>query len=102
MGTVFIRKDVYEQLQKVRPIKFFAFVEKFLADKGYCNETDYHFEIIDNVIVKEFSNSKSEGASYKEKIPSKCKNCKYGFYSEFDEVEAQEALNKLLEQLGYK
>ena len=36
------------------------------------------------------------------KIPSKCKNCKYGFYSEFDEVEAQEALNKLLEQLGYK
>lgn len=102
METIFIRKDVYDQLKKVKPIKFFAFVEKFLEDKGYCNETDYHFEIIDNVIVKEFSNSKSERASYKERIPSKCKNCKYGFYSEIDEVEAQEALNKLLEQFGYK
>lgn len=36
MRTVFIRKDVFDQLQKIVTVKFFAFSEKYLDPKAPC------------------------------------------------------------------
>ena len=85
MSTIFIRKDAYEKLQKNLPIKYFAFAEKLLGNRGYCDETDYHFEIIDDIIVKAIPNHQSYNAVSRRTIPSQCLDCPYGFYEEFDE-----------------
>ena len=82
MSTVFIRKDFYDKLREILPVKFFAFAEKRLGDKGYCDKTDYHFEIVDGSIVKAISNSKNHRT--KREIPSKCLECPYGFYKKYN------------------
>lgn len=83
-GTIFIRKDALEELQKKTPIKYFAFTEKFLRDKGFCDETDYHFEIENGEITKMCLNRQSKLTPYKDRIPESCKKCKYGFYEEIE------------------
>ena len=74
-----------KKLQKNLPIKYFAFAEKLLGNRGYCDETDYHFEIVDDVIVKAVSNSQRSNTVSKREVVSKCINCPYGFYEEPNE-----------------
>ena len=80
MGTVFIRKDALKQLQKQVPVKFFAFSEKFLDPKGYCNDSAYHFEVCDGHIVKSVANYQRDRKGAGREVPAICQNCKYGFY----------------------
>jgi len=83
MGTVFIRKDAYEELQKILPIKFFAFSEKYLNPKGYCDDSAYHFEICDGQIVKSVANYQRDRKGTGREVPQVCQNCKYGFYKPY-------------------
>jgi hypothetical protein len=83
MGTVFIRKDAYEELQKIVPIKFFAFSEKYLDPKGYCDDSAYHFEICDGKIVKSIANYQRDRKGTGREVSQVCQNCKYGFYKPY-------------------
>jgi len=80
MGTVFIRRDIFEQLQEMGTIKFFAFSEKYLKPKGYCDDSAYHFEVSGGCITKAVPNYQSGEVELGEKTPGCCKNCQYGFY----------------------
>ena len=80
MGTVFMRKDVFEQLQKTVTVKFFAFSEKYLDPKGYCDDSAYHFEVCDAQIVKLVANYQRDKQRTDREVPEFCQNCKYGFY----------------------
>ena len=94
-GTIFIRKDSFEELCKIKSIKIFAFAEKYIRNRGFCGETDYHFEIIDNKIVKMFSNGTSERASRYERRQSQCKKCPYGFNERSKKSDLRKFLKKL-------
>ena len=83
MGTVFIRKDAFEQLQKKVTVKFFAFSEKYLDPKGYCDDSAYHFEVCDGQIVKSVANYQRDRMGSGREIPECCTNCKYGFYKPY-------------------
>lgn len=98
VGAVFIKKDAYEKFVKTKPIKYFVYADRLIENKGYCSETSFHFEIINGEIVKEYPNYKSEQTPYIEKVPQKCKECKYGFYSEKEIAEAREKFLKIIEE----
>lgn len=83
MGTVFIRKDAFEQLQKKVTVKFFAFSEKHLDPKGYCDDSAYHFEVCDGQIVKSVANYQRDRTGTGREVPEFCQNCKYGFYKPY-------------------
>lgn len=100
MGTIFIRKDAYEKLEKMVPVKYFSFAERFLSDKGFCNETDYHFEIINGEIIKAFPNSGYVSSNSKNDENEGCENCKYGFYCKSDNSNLQIILDELLQEYG--
>jgi len=55
-GTVFIRKDYFDNFLEEHMIKYFAFTERFIPEAGYADETSLHFEIIDGKIEKEIKN----------------------------------------------
>lgn len=80
ISTVFIRKDAFEQLQRELTVKFFAFSEKYLAPKGYCDDSAYHFEVCDGQIVKAVANYQQDRKWLGKEVPVYCQNCKYGFY----------------------
>ena len=83
MGTVFIRKDAFDQLQKMVTVKFFAFSEKYLDPKGYCDASAYHFEVSDGQIVKAVANYQRDRKGTGREVPATCQNCKYGFYKPY-------------------
>lgn len=87
MGTVFIRKDAFEQLKDMMTVKFFAFSEKYLAPKGYCDDSAYHFEICDGQIAKAVANDQRDRKETDRERPEYCQNCKYGFYKPVDWAE---------------
>lgn len=80
MGTVFIRKDAYEQFLEYMPIKYFAFAERYLESRGFCDDTSVHFEIKDGKITKSIMNYFPRGEYVREPPPEKCQRCIYGFY----------------------
>ena len=80
MSTVFIRKDAYDRLNTLLPIKYFAFSERYLSPMGYCDDTAMHFEIIDGEIVKSILNSDSQRVYKPSAPPTRCQKCKFGFY----------------------
>ena len=82
MSTVFIRKDAFEQLQDMVAVKFFAFSEKYLESKGYCEDSAYHFEVSDGQIIKSVANYQKDKKGTNRDVPEFCQNCKYGFYKE--------------------
>lgn len=79
-GTVFIRKDVYEILRKQKTIKFFAYAEKMIENRGFCDETAYHYEIQDGKITRMFPNYTNERSRCDFNENGECENCKYGFW----------------------
>lgn len=100
-GAVFIRKDVYEQLLKLSNIKFFAFAEKYIEDKGFCPDSAFHFEIVDGKIVKAYPNCKFDDTLRDRSKPQKCLNCKHGFYSKAEVEKDREILINIIKDYGY-
>ena len=100
-GAVFIRKDVYEQLLKLSNIKFFAFAEKYIEDKGFCPDSAFHFEIVDGKIVKAYPNCKFDDTLRDRSEPQKCLNCKHGFYSKAEVEKDRELLINIIKDYGY-
>ena len=78
-GTVFMRKDVYDDYIKEHDIKFFAFSEKWTPTTGYADETAFHFEIKDGEIVRKYYNYLKNSTSKDEGATSCCDECPYGF-----------------------
>lgn len=60
--------------------KYFAFSEKYLDTKGYCDDTAYHFKIHDGHIIKAVANYQGGRTGTGREIPQFCQNCKYEFY----------------------
>ena len=56
-GTVVIRKDYYDEFAKNNNIKYFAFAERYMKGVGYSSETDLHFELYNNRIIKMINNN---------------------------------------------
>ena len=100
-GAVFIRKDVYEQLLKLSNIKFFAFAEKYIEDKGFCPDSAFHFGIVDGKIVKAYPNCKFDDTLRDRSEPQKCLNCKHGFYSKAEVEKDREILINIIKDYGY-
>lgn len=75
--TIFIRKDYLEKYIEKKPIKFFSFSERYIPEIGYADETSLHFEIINDMIVKEISN-KIANYFNPRKENSDCEKCKFG------------------------
>lgn len=97
-GTVFMRKDYYDEYVKNNSLKYFAFAEKYIPETGYADETSLHFEIQKDTIIKEVPNDGGRHHNIKE-INSLCSNCPHG-YNDKDsdkDVEFEEYLNILLE-----
>ena len=100
-GAVFIRKDAYEELLKLIHIKYFAFAERFLENRGFCPDSAFHFEIVNNRITKEYPNYISGDLPHDPPIPQGCINCKYGFYSpEKSKLDFEELL-RIIEECEY-
>lgn len=99
-GTVFIRKDAYEQLKKLVTVKHFVFAERLLEERGFCNETDYHFEIMDGKIIKAVSNGIHPHIGIKTDALAICENCKYGFYEPIEDSELKIILDDILSEYG--
>lgn len=87
-GSMFMRKQEYDKLKEDKAFKFFAFSEKLIKGRGFSPETDYHFELFNNKIIKMYPNTPKKQKPYKRKVNQLCKNCKYGFYK-------KETLSKL-------
>ena len=100
MGTVFVRRDAFEILKKVFSIKFFGYSEKYIEGKGFCDDTAYHFEIVDGSFVKEVANYKHEDSEEPEEDLEECKNCQYGFYSLPSEIDETSLFAKFLKEYG--
>lgn len=99
-GAVFIRKDAYEKFIKYKPIKFFVFAEKLIENRGYCNDTAFHFEIVDGKFIKEIPNYCSNREPYIKKVPEECQNCKYGFDTTEDFKKEHEMLINIIKKYG--
>lgn len=56
-GTVFIRKDYFDNFIEEHSVKYFAFTERFIPNTGYADETSLHFEIVNGKIKKEIKNN---------------------------------------------
>ena len=100
-GAVFIRKDAYEQLLKLTNIKFFAFAEKYIEDKGFCPDSAFHFEVVDGKIVKAYPNCKFDDTLRLRSVPQECRNCKHGFYSKEEAEKDREILINIIKDYGY-
>ena len=98
MGTVYMRKDIFDSLTDIVPIKYFAFSEKYLDPYGYCDETAYHFEVVNGRIEKSVANYQHHPQSRGETDPEACKDCRYGFYKSYDEPEQDSPIIRLIMQ----
>jgi len=79
-GTVIIRSDAYKRLTEIMPLKYFSFTERFVRGKGFCDETDYHFELSnDGEILKAIPNNQGRNKHWLQEDSEQCKNCIYGF-----------------------
>lgn len=96
MGTVFMRKDIFEQLQEMMTIKFFAFSEKYLESRGYCDDSAYHFEVLHECVVKAVPNYQKPKRKKENVVPECCQNCRHDFYKPVRGVE-NSALAKYLQ-----
>ena len=77
-GTVFIRKDYYDEFAKKRQLKYFAFAEKYIPETGYAEETSLHLEIQNGSIIKEIRNYGIRDRITRE-INTLCTDCPHGF-----------------------
>lgn len=100
MGTVFVRRDAFEELKKIYPIKYFGYSEKHLADKGICDDTAYHFEIVNGVFVKEVANYKRDTPGEETTVLEECLNCKFGLYSPPSAINEDSPFFKFLKEYG--
>lgn len=100
-GTVFIRKEYFDEYLKNHVLKYFAFTEKYIPETGYADETSLHFEIQKGNIIKEIFNN-SVGEQHSVETNQQCINCPYGLYEEspYDNVGINEWFS-LLNENGY-
>lgn len=82
-GTVFMRKDYYDKFIEDHILKYFAFVEKFLPETGWADETSLHLEIDRGRITKEIKNNGKIGG-WGEVVASCCKSCPHAEISGVD------------------
>lgn len=73
-GTVFMRKDYYDEFIMKNTIKYFIFTERYIESIGFCNETSLHFEIINGEIKKEINNN-MDSTEEDLKSKNKCDKC---------------------------
>lgn len=78
-GTVFMRKDVYDEYVNTHFIKFFAYTEKWTPSTGFADETALHFEIIDGKIVNKYYNHLANRVEREENSFEHCTDCPFGF-----------------------
>ncbi len=99
-GTVFIRKEYFDEYLENHVLKYFAFTEKFIPETGYADETSLHFEIQNGKIIKEVYNNGDRGWRSKETNPL-CAKCPYGLHEKScDNVDLNEWF-ELLVKNGY-
>lgn len=100
-GTVFIRKEYFDEYLKSHVLKYFAFTEKFIPETGYADETSLHFEIQEGKIIKEIFNNGEREWRPIETNPL-CANCPYGLNetNSYDNVDIHEWFELLMEN-GY-
>lgn len=96
--TVFIRKDILDEYTKNHALKYFAFSERYYFETGYADETAIHFEIENNLIIREFFNCNQSKTSICE-VLEECSNCPLNFIS--DRNQAIDTLEQLIFDLDY-
>lgn len=101
ISSIFIRLDAYKKLLACQKIKIFAFTEKFIKDRGFCDDSAFHYEIIDGKIIRQFPNRQEPTGPYEEEIPEVCKTCKYKKYDETGIEQAKKELEEILVEYGY-
>ncbi len=56
-ATIFMKETYLKEYLIDNKLKFFAFVEKYIPETGFADETSLHFEIQNSKIINEVSNS---------------------------------------------
>ena len=97
-GTVVIRKDYYNEFSKNNSIKYFAFAERYMKGVGYFSETDLHFELNNDGIIKMIRNNDFTDKQYMNR-KNKCVDCKLYSINNTLEAKVDDAKLKNLEEL---
>lgn len=75
--------------------------KKNLLNKGFCPDSAFHIEIIDEKIVKAYPNDKIDDTLRDRSFPQECINCKHGFYSKEAAEKDREILINIIKDYGY-
>ena len=75
-SSIFIRKDVFDNYIKDNVIKYFVYTERLIGRHSYEDDTNFHLEIQNGKIVKEFYNRRV--ANPEQHQETCCTKCKYG------------------------
>ncbi|MBP3201056.1 MAG: hypothetical protein J6M39_05365 [Lachnospiraceae bacterium] len=93
-----IRKDYYNEFSKNNSIKYFAFAERYMKGVGYFSETDLHFELNNDGIIKVIRNNDFTDKQYMNR-KNKCVDCKLYSINNTLEAKVDDAKLKNLEEL---
>lgn len=78
---VLIRKESLDEYLRVGVLKQFAFTERLIKDKGFSEESCFHYELQDGKITRKYRNNpKGDDAFEPIGTDEDCNNCPYGFY----------------------
>lgn len=81
-SSIFIRKDIFDDYVKDNAIKYFVYTERLIGGHSYEDNTNFHLEIQNGKIVKEFYNRSA--ANPKHYQEPRCTKCKYGLNKEHE------------------
>ena len=81
-SSIFIRKDIFDNYIKHNVIKYFVYTERLIGNHSYEDDTNFHLEIQNGKIVKEFYNRRV--ANPKQYQETRCTKCKYGLDKEHE------------------
>ena len=80
-GIVLMKKEAFDEYLTHGVIKYFAFTERLIKDKGFSNESCFHYELQDGTITRKFRNDlKNVDEDELEKADEECINCPYNLY----------------------
>lgn len=90
VGLVLIKKESLEKYLKYGTLKHFAFTERLIEDKGFSNESCFHYEIQAGKIIRKYKNTPrgDDGVEYHES-DAECINCPYNLYEKKMEYKAE-------------
>ena len=100
---VLIRKESLDEYLRYNAIKLFSFTERLIKNKGYSNESCFHYEIQNGIITKRYKNNPRGDNEYKpDASDEECINCPYNLYEKKLEnrAETEKSLDEFIKMMN--